>query len=165
MFGPIWARPNSASGTCRSPAAPESCSNSSTAWATPVDPDDPAFAPEDRFPSPSLLATGYYNATSAALQCLDQVNGDLSDGQAAFRSCLSTLELDAPNGKISLDGNRQAIGTNFVSEVVQLDDGNLATQLVAIKENVNQTLGIDPDVFAQIGLPSRDVPECKSSYE
>ncbi|MEP0520553.1 MAG: ABC transporter substrate-binding protein [Hyphomicrobiales bacterium] len=123
-----------------------------------------AFAPEDRFPSPSLLATGYYNATTAALTCLNDVNGDLSDGHAAFRQCLASLELDAPNGKITLDGNRQAVGANFVSEVVQLDDGTLATKLVSIKENVNQTLGIDADAFAKIGLPSRDVPACKASY-
>lgn len=133
-------------------------------WQTYVKAYQDAFAPEDRFPSPSLLATGYYNATSAALTCLNTVNGDLSDGHAAFRGCLSTLELDAPNGKITLDGNRQAVGANFVSEVVQMDDGTLATKLVSIKENVNQTLGIDADAFAKIGLPSRDTPVCKTSY-
>ena len=133
-------------------------------WQAFVKAYQDTFPPDQRFPSPSLLATGYYNATSAMLQCVDQVGGDLSDGQAAFRSCLTGLELDAPNGKIMLDGNRQAIGTNFVSEVVELEDGNLATQLVSIKENVNQTLGIDPEAFAKIGLPGREVPECKGSY-
>ncbi|MEM8703708.1 MAG: ABC transporter substrate-binding protein, partial [Pseudomonadota bacterium] len=44
------------------------------------------------------------------------------------------------------------------------EDGTLVTKLVAIKENVPQTLGIDPEVFAKIGLPSRETPECKSSY-
>jgi hypothetical protein len=34
-----------------------------------------------------------------------------------------------------------------------------------MKENVNQTLGIAPDAFAKIGLPSRETPECKTSYE
>ena len=134
-------------------------------WQAFVKAYQDAFPPEQRFPSPSLLATGYYNATTAALTCMDAIDGDLSDGQAAFRSCLSNLELDAPNGKIRLDGNRQAIGTNFISEVVELEDGNLATQLVAIKENVNQTLGIDPEAFAKIGIPAREVPECKTSYE
>jgi ABC-type branched-subunit amino acid transport system substrate-binding protein len=133
-------------------------------WQEYVKAYQDAFAPEDRFPSPSLLATGYYNAATAVFTCLDDVNGDLSDDHAAFRQCLATIELDAPNGKITLDENRQAIGTNFVSEVVQLDDGTLATELVAMKENVNQTLGIDKEKFAAIGLPSRDVPECKSSY-
>ena len=123
------------------------------------------FAPEDRFPSPSLLATTYYNATSAALACINEVDGDLSDDHAAFRSCLSTLELEAPTGTIRLDGNRQAIAANFVSEVVENADGTLSTKVVSIVENVNQQLGIDPAAFAKIGLPSRSTPECKSSYE
>lgn len=122
------------------------------------------FPPEDRFSTPSLFATGYYNATSAALECMKQIDGDLSDGHIKFRACLSTLELDAPNGVITLDENRQAIGTNFVSEVVELEDGTLATKVLYIKPDVNQTLGIDPDNFKKIGLPDRRTPECKSSY-
>ncbi len=122
------------------------------------------FDEADRFPSPSLFATGYYNATSAALQCLDTVGGDLGDGQAAFRECLSTMTLEAPNGDITLDENRQAIGSNFVTEVIELEDGTLANQLVQVVENVNQTLGIDPEAFAAIGLPSRDTPVCQTSY-
>lgn len=116
------------------------------------------------FPVPSLLATGYYNATKAMLSALDTVGGDLSDGHAKLRATLSSMVLDAPNGTITLDENRQAIGTNFVSEVVELADGTLATKMVAMKENVNQTLGLDAAAFAKIGLPARDVPECKSSY-
>ena len=130
-------------------------------WQAFVKAYQDAFPPEKRFPSPSLLATGYYNAATAAFTVLNEIGGDLSDGQKKFRADLAKLELDAPNGKITLDDNRQAIGTNFVSEVVELPDGNLATKLVAIKENVNQTLGIDPKVFATIGLPGRDIPECK----
>ncbi len=119
-----------------------------------------AFPPEKRFPSPSLLATGYYNATSAALQCLGKVNGDLSDGHEGFRGCLASLELNAPNGTIKLDGNRQAIGTNFVTEVVEQDDGTLANKMVAKIEGVTQTLGDDEGEFRKLGLPSRDILKC-----
>lgn len=133
-------------------------------WKAYVKAYQDTFAPEDRFPSPSLLATGYYNATSAMLQCVDAVEGNLGEGQADFRSCLSNLTLKAPNGTITLDGNRQAIGANFVSEVVELEDGTLATKMVEKVENVNQTLGIDAAAFAAIGLPSRDAPACKASY-
>jgi ABC-type branched-subunit amino acid transport system substrate-binding protein len=133
-------------------------------WQAYVKAYQDTFPPDQRFPSPSLLATGYFNATNAVLQCLDTVGGDLSDGQAAFRDCLSNITLDAPNGTITLDENRQAIGTNFVSEVVELPDGTLATQMVAMAENVNQTLGIDKAAFDAIGLPSRDTPECKPAY-
>jgi len=133
-------------------------------WQAYVKAYQDTFPPDQRFPSPSLLATGYYNATNAMLQCVDKTGGDLGDGQKAFRDCLSNLELDAPNGKITLDDNRQAIGTNFVTEVVELPDGNLATKLVAMKEGVNQTLGLDKATFDSLGLPGRDSPECKSSY-
>lgn len=119
-----------------------------------------AFPPEKRFPSPSLLATGYYNAANAALSCLNEVGGDLSDGHKKFRGCLANLELDAPNGKIKLDGNRQAIGSNFVFEVFEQDDGNLGTKLVKKIDNVNQTLGLDEAKFRELGLPSRDIVQC-----
>jgi ABC-type branched-subunit amino acid transport system substrate-binding protein len=120
-----------------------------------------AFPPAKRFPSPSLLATNYYDATMALILALRQVKGDLSNNQAKFREALSKLEIDAPNGKIKLDSNRQAIGTNFVTEVVDDGKGALFSKVVKVVPNVNQTLGYDPAVFAKIGLPSRTVPECK----
>lgn len=133
-------------------------------WQAYVKAYQDAFPPEERFPSPSLLGTGYYNATTAMIQVLNSIDGDLSDGHAKFREGLASLELDAPNGMITLDENRQAIGTNFVTEVVETEDGGLATQVVSVVEGINQTLGIDGEQFAGIGLPSRDVPECKTSY-
>ncbi len=145
-------------------AGPQADTWDNAKWKAYVKAYQDAFPPDKRFPSPSLLATGYYNATTAAHTCLGKVNGDLSDGHKAFRACLTSLELDAPNGKIKLDGNRQAIGTNFVSEVIELPDGNLATKVVSVKEGVNQTLGIDAGAFSKIGLPSRDNPACKASY-
>lgn len=129
-------------------------------WQAFVKAYQDAFPPEKRFPIPSLLGTGYYNAATAAFTCLDEVNGDLSDGQQAFRQCLTTLELDAPNGKIVLDENRQAIGSNFVFEVVEQDDGTLSTKMVEKIDNVNQTLGMDEAEFRALGQPSRDIVDC-----
>lgn len=129
-------------------------------WQTFVKAYQDAFPPEKRFPSPALMATGYYNAFNAMKICMDKIGGELGDGHKGLRQCLAGLELDAPNGKITLDNNRQAIGTNFVTEVVE-ENGNLVNKLVKIVPNVNQTLGIDPEVFKTVGLPSRDVPECK----
>ncbi|MEM9332344.1 MAG: ABC transporter substrate-binding protein [Pseudomonadota bacterium] len=145
-------------------AGPQSDTWEDENWQAYVKAYQDAFPPDQRFPSPSLLATGYYNATTAALTCINEVGGDLSDGHAGFRQCLSGLELNAPNGKIVLDNNRQAIGNNFVSEVVELDNGNLTNKTVQVIPNVNQTLGIDEAAFAKIGLPSRENPACKSSY-
>lgn len=122
------------------------------------------FPPEERFPAPSLLSTLYYNATAATLTCLDEVGGDLSDGHAAFRSCLTNIELDSPVGKVTLDGNRQAIGATFISEVVENEDGNLVNQFISVQNGINQTLGMDAAKFAELGLPSRENPPCKATY-
>jgi hypothetical protein len=102
-----------------------------------------AFPPNKRFPSPSLLATNYYGSTMALILALRQVNGDLGDNQAKLNDALANIEIDAPNGKIKLDANRQAIGTNFVTEVVDDGEGALFSKVVKVIPNVNQTLGYD----------------------
>lgn len=123
-----------------------------------------SFPPEERFPAPSLLATLYYNNTAATLTCLNEVNGDLSDGHKAFRQCLASLELDSPVGKITLDSNRQAIGATFISEVIEDENGNLVNKFISMDPAVPQNLGIDPEKFAKFGPPSRENPECKKTY-
>jgi len=120
-----------------------------------------SFPPEKRFPSPSLLATNYYGSTMALVLALREVNGDLSNNQAKLKEALAKIEIDAPNGKIKLDSNRQAIGTNFVTEVVDDGKGALFSKVVKVIPDVNQTLGYDAATFSKIGLPSRTVPECK----
>lgn len=130
-------------------------------WQAYVKEYQDAFPPEQRFPTPSGAATNYYNAATAVFTVLDQIKGDLSDGHTAFRAGLASLELDAPNGKITLDTNRQAIVGNFVTEVVEGPDGNLVNQLVEVVPPVNQTLGLDAAAFAAIGAPTRDGIECK----
>jgi len=119
-----------------------------------------AFPEDQRFASPSLLATSYYNSTNAALQCINEVGGELKQGHPDFRACLAAIQLDAPNGKITLDENRQAIGTNFVIEVVETEDGNLATQMVKKVDNINQRLGMEKAAFDELGTPSRDIIAC-----
>jgi branched-chain amino acid transport system substrate-binding protein len=123
------------------------------------------WPPEKRFPSPSLCAVHYYDETAAALLALDKVNGDLSDGHKKFREALATLVLDAPNGQIKLDENRQAIGTTFVTEVVRDSNGDLVSKVVQVVPNVDQRLGFSKEVFDRIGLPAREVPVCKKNYD
>ena len=118
-----------------------------------------------RFTGPSLCATNYYDETMAMLIALDKVNGDLSDGQKKYREALASLELDAPNGKMRLDENRQAIGTSFVTEVVKDANGELVSKVVQVVPNVDQRLGFSKAVFDKIGLPGREVPVCKKVYD
>jgi ABC-type branched-subunit amino acid transport system substrate-binding protein len=119
---------------------------------------------KNAFASPSLLGINYYNSAEAIFNALDSVKGDLSDGNKKFREALKNTVLDAPNGKFTLDENRQAIGPNFVTEVVQNEKGDLVSKVVKVVPSVNQRLGFSKEAFDRIGLPGREVPECKKSY-
>ena len=123
-----------------------------------------SFPADKRFTSPSLTGTAYYNDFNAVFQVLNDIKGDLSDGHKKLREGLAKLELDAPNGKIKLDQNRQAIGTNFITEVVEAPNGDLVNKAVKLIPDVKQTLNFTPEQFAKLGLPSRTNPECKKSY-
>ena len=109
------------------------------------------------YPSPSLFAYVYYVNMKAALDGLEAVKGDLSDGQKKYREALSKMVLKTPNGDVRLDANRQAIGTTFVTEVVKDSKGELTTKVARKVDNVEQTLGIPP---AQFKIGSRDEPNC-----
>jgi branched-chain amino acid transport system substrate-binding protein len=122
-----------------------------------------AYPEGERYASPSLYATNYYNATVAALTALEAINGELDADQANFHAALSALELDAPNGRIVLDANRQAIGSTFITEVTEAADGTLYNKFVSKADNVDQTLGMSPDEFRAIGLPGRDTPDCSAN--
>jgi branched-chain amino acid transport system substrate-binding protein len=134
-------------------------------WQAFVKAYQDAWPPEKRFTGPSLGGTYYYDSTMAVLLALDKVDGDLSDGNKKFRAALASLELESPTGKITLDPNRQAIGTSFVTEAVKDANGDLVSKVVKVLPNVNQTLGFEPAVFAKIGLPGREVPVCKKNYD
>src|SRR5271155_2727937 len=120
---------------------------------------------KNAFSSPSLLAINYYNSADAMFKTLDEVKGDLSDNNKKFREALNKIVLDAPNGKITLDENRQAIGTNYVTEVVKADNGDLISKVVKMIPNVQQRLGFSKAAFDKFVPPGRDNPPCKKSYE
>ncbi len=98
-------------------------------------------------------------------KALDEVKGDLSNNNKAFREALNKIVLDAPNGKITLDENRQAIGTNFVTEVVKNEKGELVSKVVKTIPNVQERLGFTKAVFDKFVPPGRDNPPCKKSYD
>ncbi|KRE14441.1 ABC transporter substrate-binding protein [Bosea sp. Root483D1] len=130
-------------------------------WKAWVKAYQDAFPADKRFASPSLFATNYHNAFNGLATGLEKVNADLSDGGAKLRAELAKVELDAPNGPIKLDDNRQAIATTFITEVVEAPNGDLTNKFVKTVPNVSQTLGLSAEAFKAVGLPSRTNPECK----
>ncbi len=101
----------------------------------------------------------YRNGMEAVLRALAKTDGDLSDGQQRFRAALAGIELDAPQGHITLDGNRQAIGPVYLRQVVRNDGGVLTFRTIRTIENVDASFGGhfgpgDP-------RPDRTRPPCK----
>jgi ABC-type branched-subunit amino acid transport system substrate-binding protein len=141
-------------------SGPLATDNPDPAWQNYVKAYQAAFPESERFPTPSLFGVGYYNATLAAIQGLNAVKGDLSDGQKAFHKALSTMELKTPLGVVKLNENRQATGSVFVNEVVEDGKGGLTNVFKARVDGVTQTLGMTPEAFRAMGLPSRDNPDC-----
>jgi branched-chain amino acid transport system substrate-binding protein len=143
-----------------------------TAGMTAGDSQEPAYLeyaqglgeayPELEGTASSVFAYGYYTAMEAIAQGLEQVEGDLSDGHAAFREALSNLELDAPLGPIKLDENRQAIMDNFLQQIVAdtNDDGVPDVKTIKTIPQVDQTFA---GAFSpETPPPDRTHPECKT---
>ncbi len=140
-------------------AGPTADTNPSEEWQTFVEQYKTTFP--DAFNMPSSFAHGYYLNTMAVLQALDTVEGKLDDDQQALQQTLASLQLNSPTGVVTLDENRQAIATNYVTEVVIDDDGQLQNKLVKTVENVNQTLGMEREAFLALGAPTRNNPVCQ----
>ena len=109
------------------------------------------------YPSPSLFALVYYINMKAALDALEAVKGDLSDGQKKYREVLSTMTLKTPVGDVKLDSNRQAIGTTFITEVVKDSQGNLYNKVLRKVDGIDQMLGMKKEDFK---MGTRDEPNC-----
>lgn len=114
----------------------------------------------DGLPYPGLFALSYYNETVGVLKGLQAVNGDLSGDQKAFMEALSKVSFDSPTGPVSLDSNRQAIASNYVSEIQKGADGKLAAVVISKVDNIPQTLGLPADSPYLAQPVSRDFPDC-----
>lgn len=115
----------------------------------------------DGFSAPSIFAHHYYMSAKAAMLALDEVDGDLSDNQAAFRAALNDLTFTTPTGgTMRLDKNRNGVIDNFVTEVYEREDGTLGNRVVKVVRDVDQLLGQDEEVFLASGPVSRDNPSC-----
>lgn len=113
----------------------------------------------DGLPAPSLFAEGYYVETKAALMALEQVKGDLSNGQAKFADALAHLTVDSPTGPVKLDARRNAIAANYVTQVKMLN-GALTNVTVKKVPAVDQTFGSPVAQYVQRHAYDREHPAC-----
>lgn len=139
-------------------ATPVANANPSPAWKKFVAAYKKAWP--QGYDYPTIFSTLYYIETKAALLALQKVNGDLSDGQKRYQAALAKVSFETPIGKVSLDENRNGIADNFVTEVVQGDDGKLFNKLIRVAPQVSQTLGLPRAAFLKLGKVGRDNPEC-----
>jgi branched-chain amino acid transport system substrate-binding protein len=115
--------------------------------------------------APSVAASfgffyGFYSGTTALVNALNAVNGDLSNNHEALRAELSGMTLDLPYGPVALDENRQGIVDVYLSQLA-LDGEDVVQQTVALIPQVDQTFG--GTFSTDTPGPSRDFPGCETA--
>jgi branched-chain amino acid transport system substrate-binding protein len=101
---------------------------------------------------------GYYSATEPVLEALEQVHGDISDGERKLMAALAKIRLDAPNGPIRLDRNHQAIGPNFLVRVEKDAAGRFGVRTFRVVPNVEESF--NGYFTSTTPEPSRTQPAC-----
>ena len=100
----------------------------------------------------NIFLAGYYNNTQAAILGLKAVNGDISNADA-FHQAINGVEISSGVGPVTVDGNRNGVGPNFVVQVT--DTG---TKTLFTVPDVDQTFG---GAFStSTPSPDRDNPKC-----
>lgn len=118
-----------------------------------------AMYPEG-FEASGYTAVAYYTNMKAALLALDAIDGDLSLDQRLLQQTIRELEFEGPNGSVYLDEYQHAVGTTFITTVVEADNSGLHQKLEKTNHGVDQFLGLDESQFASIGAFSQDIPTC-----
>jgi branched-chain amino acid transport system substrate-binding protein len=107
----------------------------------------------------SVFPIAHRNAMEAVLRGLEAVDGDLSNGQRHFQAALADVRLDAPNGRIRLDANRQAIAPSYLQRVARGESGRLTMRTYRTLLGVEQTFN---GAFAPGAPPlGRETIECR----
>jgi len=109
---------------------------------------------------PGIGADFYsYDAMEPVLRALEQVHGDLSNGERRFQKALAGVHFRAPNGETSLDGTRQAIAPTYLERVEKDAQGKLVVRQIGVIPGVEQTFGgyFGPGTPP----PGRKQPACK----
>ena len=101
-----------------------------------------------------------YTAVDALLTALEQTGGELGSRHDLLRTTLSRLVLDAPQGTVRLDQNRQAAEPNYLERIEPRVAGALPrTRTVRTLDGVEQTFN---GIFGPTTpSPSKGDPTCQ----
>jgi branched-chain amino acid transport system substrate-binding protein len=130
---------------------------SMNAYRESLDRAFPALAPGAATFDPTYSA---YTAMEAIASALEATGGEIGEGQRTLRDALAKLVLDAPQGTVRLDRNRQAIAQIFLERIV--GEGNEKGELETFRtiDGVDQSYG---GLFTrEAPSPSWDAPACKA---
>ena len=101
-----------------------------------------------------------YTSVDALLTALEQTGGELGSRHDLLRTTLSRLVLDAPQGTVRLDGNRQAAEANYLERVEPGVAGALPrTRTLRTLDGVEQTY--DGIFGPTTPSPSTSDPTCE----
>jgi branched-chain amino acid transport system substrate-binding protein len=101
----------------------------------------PGLVPPQSAPAEFPIVVSLRNAMEATLQALEEVDGDLSGGEARFKAALARLDLNGPTGHIRLDANHQAIAATYLNRVSRDAKGKPVLRTIRVVPNVEQTFG------------------------
>jgi branched-chain amino acid transport system substrate-binding protein len=134
--------------------SPVPLGGTSADWKGYVDGFDKVY---DKKLADSLFTVLYYDGMKAIIDGLNKVKGDLSGDQAAFRDALKSLDPTFPNGKVTLDDNRNSVQPAYVVQVAA-NGGQLGFKVQRTIDSVTQDFGgvFKPGAKA----PSRTAPAC-----
>jgi branched-chain amino acid transport system substrate-binding protein len=80
-----------------------------------------------------------YDAVELALEELERVHGDMSQGEQRFMAGLTSLHLQGPIGVIRIDQHHQAVVPDFLSQVVDGPNRAFGVRTVHVVPNVEST--------------------------
>jgi branched-chain amino acid transport system substrate-binding protein len=106
---------------------------------------------------PDFLNQAYYDGMAPVLQALEQVGGDVSDGQRRLMAALTHLDYHAPEGDITLDSHNQGIVPVYLGKVVRNAAGHTVIKQIAVMK-VDQSFG--GHLTASTPAPSARQPPC-----
>jgi branched-chain amino acid transport system substrate-binding protein len=101
-----------------------------------------------------------YAAVEALVEALDQTRGEIGRGQAELRRALAGLVLDAPQGTVRLDQNRQVSEASYLEQIEPSTPGAPPrTRLIRRIDGVDQTY--DGIFDGTSPSPSKTDPTCE----